>query len=145
MIGEKGDNRSVAKLYFLALSTAAQFLLIDTPLFFASLATNIFLVIYVIFMSDKFINLNPDNITNISKIVINFRRIFIFNLAISHIVLFYFVSTSIVNFLDLSDISFTNLSLELIYGILIINFCFLSPVVSEYFMNILDKDQPHRR
>ena len=58
MIGEKGDNRSVAKLYFLALSTAAQFLLIDTPLFFASLATNIFLVIYVIFMSDKFLNLN---------------------------------------------------------------------------------------
>ena len=64
---------------------------------------------------------------------------------IANIIIIYFLSTYIFNFFDINGVSLKKLSFELIYGIFTFNFCLVSPFISEHFLNILDKDQPHRR
>lgn len=162
MIGEKGENRSVAKLYFLTLSTTAQFLLIDNSLFFILIMPSIISSIYLIFFSDEYfkLNLEKDFISNSAhafepnkksdkkkKIFVTIeilRKIFIFNIIISHIIILIIFSNYIFNTIDIVDIRSPDLSFEKFYGLFTFNFCLVSFFLSGHFMEVLDEEKPRR-
>jgi hypothetical protein len=72
------------------------------------------------------------------------RKVFLYSNILSHIIIFYFVWISIANYLDITDIGFRGITLEGLYGPLLLSFGFWSPVISEHFMDILNEEKPRR-
>lgn len=163
MIGEKRDIRSIAKYYFLAITFFAQFFLINYPIFYITIVFQIFLLAYIFIISDRILNSKNELVLHLKnlprgdwsdkaneisarlKLMNKLRKSFILILIFFHLVLIYNFYKVIFYQAFENNLNFFNDPLQYIYiGILII-ISPLTPVVSAFFMDILDEDLKLRR